>query len=225
MLTRLESLGTEQNRKIYRRHGVGENQFGVSYANLGKLKKAIKVDHELALALWASGNHDARVLATMIADAKRADPELLDVWARDLDCYPLADALSDLAARSPYAHEVAEAWMQSDEEWVGYTGWTTLARLAGRPSDLSDEDFERKVDAIERDIHGRKNYARHAMNSALIAIGIRDERLEQSALAAAARIGRVEVDHGETSCTTPDAAAYIRKTTERRRARRPAGIG
>jgi 3-methyladenine DNA glycosylase AlkD len=203
---------------------VGENQYGVSYASLGKLKKRLKVDHALALALWASGNHDARVLATMVADPQRADAELLDTWAGDLDCYPLADALSDLAARTPPAREVAETWMRSEDEWVGYAGWTTLARLAGRSADLSDEYLEGWLDTIERDIHDRRNYARHAMNNALIAIGVRNDRLEEKALAAAARIGTVQVDHGETSCTTPDAVAYVRKTAARRRAKQPAGV-
>ena len=65
-LQKLKSLGTAQNRKIYARHGAGEAMFGVSYADLGKTKKEIKTDHPLAESLWASGNHDARVLATMV---------------------------------------------------------------------------------------------------------------------------------------------------------------
>ncbi len=52
VLQELKALGTEQNRKVYRRHGVGENLHGVSFANLGKLKKKIKIDHELAERLW-----------------------------------------------------------------------------------------------------------------------------------------------------------------------------
>jgi 3-methyladenine DNA glycosylase AlkD len=225
VLEELESCGTEQSRKIYRRHGVGENQFGVSYANLGKLRKRIKVDHGLALALWASENHDARVLATMIADPRQTDEATLERWARDLDCYPLTDAFSDLAAKSAAARTLAERWIGSDEEWVGRAGWLVLARLAGSARDLSDAYFEGLLDRIEREIHARKNYVRDAMNSTLIAIGIRNERLEGKALAAATRIGTVEVDHGQTSCTTQDAAGYIRKTVERRRRTRPAPAG
>lgn len=47
-LRELKSLGTEQNRKLYARHGVTNEMFGVSYANLDKLKKKIKMDHALA---------------------------------------------------------------------------------------------------------------------------------------------------------------------------------
>ena len=41
-LKKLEGFGTEQNRKIYKRHGVSGEMFGVSYANLGKLAKEKK---------------------------------------------------------------------------------------------------------------------------------------------------------------------------------------
>ena len=58
------------------------------------------------------------------------------------------------------------------------------------------------------------------MNSALIAIGIRNSALESKALSAAKKIGKVDVDHGETSCKTPDAAKYIRKTVERKKQRK-----
>ena len=77
ILTELEALGTAQTRKIYNRHGVGDDQYGVSYANLKALKKQIKTDHEAAKQLWASGNHDARILAAMIADPKKADDSSL----------------------------------------------------------------------------------------------------------------------------------------------------
>ena len=220
ILRELESLGSEQTRKTYRRHGVGENQYGVSYANLGKLKKRIKVDHDLAVALWASGNHDARILATMIADPTRADRATLDAWVRDLSNYVTTDTLADLAARSPVARDVALAWADSDDDWIGSAGWTVLARLAAEKDSLPDAEWDACLDEIERTIHDRKNRTRYAMNNALIATGLRDERLEEKALAVAAHIGRVEVDHGQTNCTTPDAAGYIRKTLEHRRKKR-----
>ncbi len=71
VLRELEALGSEQTRKTYRRHGVIEPLHGVSYGDLGKLKKRLKVNHPLALELWASGIHEARLLATMIADPAR----------------------------------------------------------------------------------------------------------------------------------------------------------
>jgi 3-methyladenine DNA glycosylase AlkD len=93
-MKQLQAMGTAQNRKVYARHGVGGPSFGVSYGNLGKLKKSIKIDHELARSLWASGNHDARVLATMVADPGAFDRKTIDAWGKDLSNYVLTDAFS-----------------------------------------------------------------------------------------------------------------------------------
>jgi len=73
---------------------------------------------------------------------------------------------------------------------------------------------------IEANIHQLKNCTRETMNMALIAVGIRNSNLEKLATAAAGRIGKVEVDHGDTSCKTPDAAAYIKKTLDRKSKKR-----
>lgn len=95
----LEDLGSAQTRKTYSRHGVGGKQFGVSYADLGKLKKRIGVDHPLAEQLWRTRNHDARVLSTMIADADGVRSSTLDGWAKELDSYVITNAFSSLVAR------------------------------------------------------------------------------------------------------------------------------
>jgi 3-methyladenine DNA glycosylase AlkD len=223
VLRQLEALGTAQNRKVYARHGVGGEQFGVSFGELRKLAKQIKVDDGLARALWASGNHDARVLATLVADPKQADARTLETWAADLDSYVLADAFSVYAAATPLAEAKAKTWTASSKEFVGQAGWNLVAHLAFREDGAADEVFERHLATIEREIHGRKNRVRHAMNQAVISIGIRNPALTQKALAAAKRIGKVEVDHGETGCETPDAAAYIKKTLDYRAKKAAAG--
>ena len=213
----LQALGTEQNRKIYRRHGIGENMFGVSYANLGALKKKIKTDHVLAQALWASGNHDARVLATMIADPAQMTDRDLEAWAKDLDNYAIVDNFVGLAAKTAFVRKKAGQWCKSKDEWIGRAGWHLVGQLAMRDPDLPDDDFEARLAVIERDIHTRKNRVREAMNNTLIAIGIRNAALQKKAIAAARRIGAVDVDHGETGCKTPDAVPYILKAVARKK--------
>lgn len=218
VMAQLEQLGTEQNRKTYARHRVKGAMFGVSYANLDKLKKKIKVDHPLAEALWATGNHDARVLATKIANPQQADLAQLHAWARDLDSYVICDAFSGYAARTPHARALMEAWTPQPDEWIGRTGWLILASLALHDPTFTEDELIAHLAVIEAEIHSRANYVRDAMNSALIAIGLRTPALQDAALAAAARIGKVDVDHGDTNCKTPDAAAYIRKAAARRAA-------
>ncbi len=216
-LDTLRSLGTEQARKTYRRHGAAEDVYGVSYAELGKLKKKIKVDHALAEGLWASGNHDARMLAAMVADPARLDQRTLDAWAAGLRNYVETDALGTLAASVPHAREVMTHWMASDSEWIAAAGWHVLSRVARQDDGVPDEYYERYLATLERDLAESPNRVRHQMNGALISIGLRNPALEAKALAAAARIGKVEVDHGDTDCQTPDAAQYIAKARQRKK--------
>jgi 3-methyladenine DNA glycosylase AlkD len=221
-LARLESLGTAQNRKVYARHGVRGAMFGVSYAELGKLAKQWKGEHELALGLWASGNHDARVLATMIAAPDRMTARELDAWVRDVDAYVLADALARLSAQSPAAAQLTDKWIASKSEWIATSGWNTLAWRLHAGEAIPVAELRARLGAIEAGIQRAKNRVRYAMNGALIGIGVASRELRAEALAAAGRIGPVAVDHGETGCKTPDAAAYIGKVLAHRSKKKPA---
>ncbi len=219
VLNELESLGSEQTRKTYKRHGVSGKQFGVSFANLGKLQKKIKTDHDLARKLWSSDIHDAQILATMIADPSLMTSREIDTWAKSLTNYVLTDALAGLVGKTPVAREKAASWIKSKDEWLGSVGWQILGGLAQRDPSLPDSFFLAYLNIIQADIHKRKNRVRYAMNGALIGIGTRNSKLEKQALLVAAKIGKVVVDHGNTGCKTPDAAAYIRKTAAYKQAK------
>jgi 3-methyladenine DNA glycosylase AlkD len=217
--SRLKAAGTEPLRKVYTRHGIGKKMYGVSMAELNALAKEIKTDHELAVKLWDSGNHDARMLATRIADPAAISSGMLDDWSCDLDNYVIADAFSSLAAKSRFAHAKFEKWSRSRQEFVGQAGWNVLTTLAMRDPKLTNAFLIEQIRLIESRIHLSANRVRHAMNQSLIAIGARNKTLRQRATAAANRIGEVEVDHGETGCKTPAAVPYIDKMWARREAR------
>jgi len=216
----LESLGTEQNRKIYRRHGACEPVFGVSFAHLGKLQKRLKRNHALAEALWASGNTDARHLATLVAEPARLSREDLDRWVVGANYYNLVDLfVNNVASHSAHAREALAAWMGSDSEWVERAGWVLLSALVLKDETVEEAYLAPFLARIERDIHQARNWVRGGMNSALISMGAREGAFGDKALAAARRIGKVEVDHGETSCKTPEAAPYILKMRAHRAAK------
>ena len=133
----------------------------------------------------------------------------------DLDSYVLTDAYSKLAADTKHAKSRMARWMRSKDEWRGRTGWLLCAHLARREGALSNDEASALLADAEARIHASENRVRDAMNSAVIAIGMRGGRLEREAVAAAKRIGKVDVDHGETGCKTPDAVQYIVRAKER----------
>lgn len=214
VMRQLEKMGTAQNRKVYPRHGAREPMFGVSYADLNKLARQLGTDQDLAVALWSTGNHDARVLATKLADPARFTATLADRWIRDCDNYVLVEAVAPVVAGSPAGVGRATAWRKRKDEWIASAGWAVTASLvlSGQADDATCRQW---VDEIERHIHERPNRVRHEMNAVLIAIGVAQPGVRDDAIEAAQRIGKVDVDHGATSCKTPDAVSYIERSVAR----------
>lgn len=216
VMARLEAAGNENTRKIYARHGVSEPMFGVNYGVLRKLQKQIGTDHDLALELWATGNHDARVLATEIVDRDRITVKLADAWIREADSYVITGSIAGAVAASPVARSRSDAWRDRKGEWVASAGWGIVAGTAEDADVWSAAELRDLLRQIETEINERPNRVRHEMNGALIAIALRDGNLRRQATAAARRIGDVAVDHGATGCKTPDAADYIARTAAHR---------
>jgi 3-methyladenine DNA glycosylase AlkD len=212
VLAKLEAAGSEQTRTTYRRHGIVNACYGVSYAELGKLVKLIKVDQALAEGLWKCGIHDAKILATMVADPAAISEKTLDAWCGSLDNAVVADAFAKLASQSPFAKGRAAAWAASRDELTGTAGWVLVNCLAMGQPEIPDAFFAKYVKEAEATIHGSKNRVRYSMITALIGIGLRGEALERQVLTAVKAIGPVEIDMGDTDCKVPDVAAYIAKT-------------
>ncbi|WP_434299032.1 DNA alkylation repair protein [Corallococcus exiguus] len=216
----LERLGTAQTRKTYLRHGAPEPVSGVNFGPLGVLKKRIGTDGVLARALWASGHTEARFLATMVVDAPEMPWKELDAWAKGLDWYGLTPVfVANVVLRSPHAVK-ALTWTQSKSEWVGQAGWQSLSALLTKTELLAGEDLLPWLKRIEQELPGAKNRVREAMNGALIAVGgSSGGAVQAAALATAKRLGKVEVDQGDTACETPDATEYILKMQARKDAK------
>jgi 3-methyladenine DNA glycosylase AlkD len=220
VIDQLKEMGTQQNIKIYERHGAEHPMFGVSFGNLRKTAKKIKTDHDLAMKLWGTGNMDAMTLATMVADPSKLDEATLDSMAHDLNYYLLADMLADMASLSEHARGRMTEWMGSDKEFVKQAGYSTLSSYLKNGGSIPDEDMSRILGTIEKEIHSSPNRARLAMNNAVIAVGTYSDDLVEQAFEAAERIGKVDVDHGQTSCKTPAIIPYIKKARAHREKKR-----
>ncbi len=209
-MSALEKAGSAQTRKTYARHGAEGPMFGVSFATLKTLRKRIGIDQELALALWDTGNLDARNLAVKIADPARMSPKDLDRWARAPNV--CGAYVAHLAAEGPHARSRCDAWVAAKDEARRCSGWSLAGAMALCDEDTPDAWFAQRLAQIEKSIQASPNAQRETMLHALIAIGCRSAALRKSVTAAAKRIGKVEIDHGDTCCKTPEALPTLEKT-------------
>jgi 3-methyladenine DNA glycosylase AlkD len=218
VMSKLEELGSEQTKNIYMNHGVQEPFFGVKVGDLKKLVKYVKKDHELALALYDTGNHDAMYLAGLSIDPKLITKETLQNWVKKAYWYMLAEyTVAGVAAESEYALELAREWMDSPEEMTAVCGWNTYSNyLSINPDEKLDiEEIRSRLNQVESSIHQERNRVRYAMNNFVISVGAYVKELHEEAILVADKIGKVHVNVGNTACKVPVATQYINKIAQR----------
>lgn len=221
---KLEKLGTEQNRKVYRRHGAKGDLFGVSFAHLKALKKEVistdgkkGTDHQLARKLWQTRNIDARILACMLADPFLISRNEANKWVSVINYYILADYFAGLIAQTRFGLDIMYLWIQSPDEYIKRVGFAILNYIARTDESKSNLFFRGFIQKIQNEIQTSPNRAKESMNNCLITIGGRTETLKQQVLKAASVIGAVEINHGETSCKTFMIEEYVQKIWDRKK--------
>lgn len=214
ILKELESYTSEDTKKVLIRHGAREPFFGVKVQDLKKIVKKIKTNHELSLQLYATGNSDAMYLAGLIADANKISKKDLNAWAKEAYWYYLSEyAVAWVAAESKFGLELALEWIESPKENIASSGWATLSNLCLIKDDtaLDIELFSQLLDRVEKEIHQAQNRVRYTMNGFVIATGTSIKALTKKASEIGTRIGKVDVNVGNTSCKVPLATEYIQK--------------
>ncbi len=172
------------------RYGIrAEGALGVSAPVLRAKAREIGRDHDLALALWASGVREARVLAALIAEPSRVTRPLMDRWARDFDSWDICDAVCcNLFDRTTLAWTVAVEWARREPEFVKRAGFVLMAALAVHDKAAPDRRFLPFLKLVEGAADDERNFVRKAVNWALRQIGKRSPGLRLAAVRTARRI-------------------------------------
>ncbi|SFB07345.1 MULTISPECIES: DNA alkylation repair protein [unclassified Bacillus (in: firmicutes)] len=218
IMKNLEELGTEQTKNTYLNHGAKGSFYGVKIGDLKKLVKFVKKDHDLALRLYDTGNHDAMYLAGLSINPKLVEKETLQEWVKSANWYMLAEyTVAGVAAESNHALELAREWMNSESEMIATAGWNTYANyITITPDEKLDlAEIKELLQRVETTIHTGQNRVRYSMNTFVICVGGYVEALHEEAKKVAAAIGKVHVNVGNTACKVPLATEYIRKMEER----------
>ena len=165
-----------------------ERALGVSIPDLRAISRKHRRDHDLALLLWDSGVHEARILAGMVDDPKLVTPDQMERWVAKFDAWDVCDGVCDLFRETPWAWEKAWAWCERDEEFVRRAGFVLIARMAVHCKSEPDATFVAALDVIRRHAGDERNFVKKAVNWALRQVGKRSVALNAAAIAAAEQI-------------------------------------
>ncbi len=184
ILAYLRSLANPANTAGMARFGINPAQtLGVSMPTLREVAKETGKDHALAAELWASGVHEARILASLVDDSRLVDKSQMETWALDLDSWDVCDQLcNNLLVFTPYAVAKAEAWSQREETFVKRAGFVLMAALAVHAKTLPDEQFARFLTLVGEQAGDPRNFVKKAVNWSLRQIGKRNPALNRLAI-------------------------------------------
>jgi 3-methyladenine DNA glycosylase AlkD len=164
---------------------------GISTLDLHRLAKHIGEDHRLAQQLWASGIHEARILATLIGEPEKVTAKEMESWVRDFDAWDVVDAACCyLFAHTKFAWRKAAAWSRRQKEFEKRAAFSLVAYLTYKDKEAPDARFVQFLGVIEREAHDERNFVKKAVNWSLRNIGKRNVRLNREAIRAAERIRR-----------------------------------
>jgi 3-methyladenine DNA glycosylase AlkD len=194
ILKDLRSKGSERNREGMSRFGINVNKaFGVSVPDMRNVAKQIGKDHNLALKLWKTGYHEARIVASMIDDRKLVTEEHMEEWVRDFNSWDLCDqCCSNLFDKTPFAYKKAIQWSRRKEEFVKRAGFTLMATLAVHDKKTENKVFKKFLPIIKRESADDRNFVKKAVNWALRQIGKRNRELNKEAVKTAKEILKMD---------------------------------
>lgn len=214
VMAELKKCGSEETRKIYARHGIPEEMFGVKVADLKVIAKRIKGNQKLAFELYKTGNYDAMYLAGIVADGSVMTKRELESWAKKSTCSSISNYIVPwLATENKNAKSLALKWIKSKQELIACSGWSTYSGIVTVTEDeeLVLDEIREIMGRVENEIATAKNHVRYTMNGFVISVGCYVKPLLKDAKRIAKSLGKVEVDMGETACKVPIASDYISK--------------
>lgn len=189
----LRSLSDPKSKKSMASFGIkADKAFGVSVPALRKLARSIGKDHSLAMDLWDTGLHEARELATMIADSRQVTKELMEGWVKEINSWDVCDACcGNLWDKTPFAYRKAREWSKRPEEFVKRAAFSLMAVLAVHDKTASVDRFIKFLPIIKRESTDERNFVKKAVNWALRQIGKRNRILNVKAIETAQEIQKL----------------------------------
>jgi 3-methyladenine DNA glycosylase AlkD len=194
IIEQLRKLESPKDKEGMARYGIKTDKaFGVSLYVLRDMAKSIGTDHELALALWDTGIHEAQLLAGIVDDPAQVTEEQMDRWVGDFDSWDICDqGCSNLFDRTPFAYAKAFEWADDEREFVRRSGFVMMAALAVHDKKAGDEAFEQFYPVMKKYATDDRNFVRKAVNWALRNIGKRNLTLNASAIRTAREIQAID---------------------------------
>jgi 3-methyladenine DNA glycosylase AlkD len=182
---------------------------GVSVPSIRRIAKRAGTDHALGRSLWATGIHEARMVAALVADPDAFSLTSMGAWARDLDSWDVTDMVADTFVATPHAGRAIRTWSTARRGFTKRCAFSMLARLAVGHREEPDATYLAYLPLIRAAATDDRNEVKKAVNWALRQIGKRDRALRDAAIAEAEAL--LELDDRTARWIARDALRELQK--------------
>ena len=166
-----------------------DHAYGVAMKDIKALGTRLGRNQPLAVALWATGVYEARMLASFVGDPERLTAVQMERWCKDFDNWAVCDAMSfNLFDRTPHAWTKVAQWSSRRHEFEKRAAFALLWSLTVHDKSAADEAFEQGLLLIEREAGDERHFVKKATSMALRAIGKRNLALNSAAVVVARRL-------------------------------------
>jgi 3-methyladenine DNA glycosylase AlkD len=182
VLDTLTALGSEENRAGMARFGIETSKaFGIPMAELRPLARRIGKHENLADELWASGYHEARLLAILIIPPAALTDECALRWLSEISSWDHCDQLTNVLARREGSDGLI-APLAAEEEFLRRAAFALIAWRAVHAKSSPDTEFLSYLPLIRKAASDPRNFVWKAVHWALRQIGKRSASLHGPAL-------------------------------------------
>lgn len=195
----------------------------VKLGDIKKRGKEIKKDHNLAMALWSTGNYYARLLSILIFDKKLLTQNAIDQLASDMlghdeeERNQLADwLLANQLMKVRKIISLMETWEKNPSPILRRLFWYHQARLrwTGQAPPENSGDL---LDSLERDMADAEPEVQWAMNFCAGQIGVHQPKFRSRCIRLGKTLGLYKDEKVARNCTPSYLPEFIRIEVAKRK--------
>jgi 3-methyladenine DNA glycosylase AlkD len=183
----LKSIASQKYKDNVVKLGIPEeNSIGVSTGEIRAYAKKLGKSNDLAMQLWHTGYHEAKLLAVLVFDKKTLELAVIEQLMPEVMSWDLCDHLcKNLIIELPEYKRFITSWCDNEQIYYKRAAFSLIASALIHDKNLPINEIEEFLDMIQQYSSDDRLHVKKAISWALREIGKRDfECLEKAILVA-----------------------------------------
>ena len=184
ILAQLQQRSSEKYKKNVVRMGIPERfSLGVPTPEIRKLAKSIGNSHELALELWDTEYHEARLLSILLMDVNEINFSFVEKLMNEVISWDLCDHIcKNLIINLPNYEEVIFQWCNENRMYFKRAAYCLISTSLIKFKNIDEEKIDTYLELIKQHSADSRMHVKKAISWALREIGKMNHTTHEKAI-------------------------------------------